>query len=202
MTNPSLEERKIYWKWTYATKCFNSVKTSLEYVQKNPISDKDVATIFLCGIITTYSKPFIKSYGVGLFDEKIIPREFLKDHRHILDLRHKAFAHIDAVDYKADDPEFGNINQVVIWKDKSNYGFQIILEDSIEALKTLKIHNLCCKLLEKSEYHRSRFEKKFISVPELRPGNYLLNIDPLETRAFIPNPKSAKLLNSHVAKHY
>jgi hypothetical protein len=198
MTQPTLEERKIYWRWTYAAKCFVSVKTSMEYIRKNPISDPDVAAIFLAGVITTYAKPFIKSYGVGFFDEKIIPTELLKVHRHILDLRHKAYAHIDAVDYKADDPEFGNINQVVIWKDKSSYGFQIILQNSIDDLKTLKIHDLCCKLLEKSEYHTSRFERKFVSVPELRPGKYLLNIDPQDARAFIPNPKSAKHLNIEI----
>jgi hypothetical protein len=185
MTTPTLEERKTYWKWAYAAECFKDVKRTLEYTVQSPVPDEAIGRIFLAGIVATYAKPFTNCHGVGTLDRRIIPQEHLKIHNAILNLRHKAVAHFDALNYKADDPSFGNINQVLINKDKTQtYGYTILLL-SHGFLLDLPICDLCSKLLTKAEYHTARFEKKFISGPELAPGDYLLNIDPLEKRAFV-----------------
>lgn len=186
MTAPALDERKEYWKWAYATKCFTIVKSAIEQIQQNPIPNEDIGLLFFAGIITTYSRPFTNCRGVGYLDRTIVPAEFQKEHDAILDLRDKALAHIDAVGYKADDPNYGNINRVVINKDKNTYGYTILLHNPYKTLKTLRIYELCCKILEEINSHMNRFEEKYIAGPELPFGNYLLNIDPLEKRPFVP----------------
>jgi hypothetical protein len=193
MTNPTLEERKNYWKWVYATKCFEQVKSSFKFIRQNPNLDQDVAWVFISGIVVTYSKPFTASYGVGVFDERIISRHLLKDHNQILDFRHRIFAHIDAVNFKADDPNFGNLNQVVISKGRKKYGCTLNLIDAVGFLQKIKIDELCCDLIRRADYQMRRFERKYVAVREFPTGDYLLNIDPQKTEAFIPNPKLTKL---------
>ena len=185
MTQPTLEECKAYWRWVYAVACLTKVKSSIEHINQNPISNADVEFILFAGIITTYSKPFIKCHGVGCLDQKIVPKKLQKSHEVVLDFRNKTVAHIDAINFRADDPSFGNINRVVINIEKENYGYTASL---IDAYKTLKdqIHELCCKIIQKADYHTSRFEKKYIAKSGLKRGNYLLNIDSQDKRPFIP----------------
>ena len=186
MAEPTLEENKTYWKWAFASICFRAINSTLKHLKKNPSPDEDFGHVIVAGIIATYAKPFTKCHGVGNLDHRIIPQEHIKTHNTIMELRHKVIAHLDALNFQADDPTFGNINRVIIIKAKTGECDFSVLLPSTNFIGNLPIQDLCSKLLLKADYHLRRFELKYTYKPELRPGKYLLNIDPNEPRAFVP----------------
>ena len=137
------------------------------------------------GLIVTYAKPFTKCHGAGSLEEKMIPAKDRKIHEHLLDLRHKTVAHLDAVNFRADDKQFGNINQVRLKSTKDGYEFSgILLPLDMDRSKVMR--NIATTLINKLDYHIDRFTRKYVDGNSLKPDEYTLNLDPSKPEPFLP----------------
>jgi hypothetical protein len=147
-----------------------------------PLSEEVWRTLYT-GIVAMYARPFTHSYGAKkLPAELIVPKKHLKFHNAIMDSRNKEVAHVDAVDYKADDPNIGNINQVRVTFGKGEHTLTVTSTN----LDVSEIQKLSQQLLDKAEYHAEKFRRKHISPAPLPPGEYKLNLDPNIPQLFIP----------------
>src|SRR6266852_3800076 len=113
MNAQSLNERKEFWVWAYASESFKRAIAAYDFMIKPRASTTDdVNYVLALGVVVTYARPFLNCCGVEPLPQRMVPMEYEKHHKSLLDLRHKAMAHMDAVGFQADDAEFGNINQV------------------------------------------------------------------------------------------
>jgi hypothetical protein len=186
MSIPSIQERQQYFMWAYAHQSFRNVVKSCRFLSAPPVrlSDQVWRTLYT-GIVAMYARPFTNSYGATkLPAEMIVPKKRLKLHNAIMDSRNKEIAHVDASDYKADDPSLGNLNQVRVTFTKGEH----ILTVSSTSLAVSEIHQLSQQLLEKAEYHVDKFGRKHIEAAPLPPGDYKLNLDETIPHLFIPIP--------------
>jgi hypothetical protein len=175
MSIPPVEERQNYFMWAYAHVSFRQVVDACRFIIAPPTPlPEGVWRILFTGIVVSYARPFTKCYGAKTLPTKIIPKEDLEFHKAIMDARHKASAHIDALSYQADDPQIGNINQVRVTFTKTDHTLSIIQAN----LEVSSISRLSSQLLEKAEYHAEKFRRKYISNAALPPGTYKLNLDP------------------------
>ena len=186
MNQPSLEERKMFWLQTYSQECFSTVANGCEYLISNADSrNESFFNIMSAGLLVTYAKPFTKCHGVGGLDEKMIPKTHLQKHQRFLDLRHKTVAHLDAINFQADDKDFGNINQVRLKSTQDEYEIiAILLPLNIDDVKDMK--QIASTLRRKIVYHTDKFTRKYVAGNPLKPGEYILNIDPKTPELFLP----------------
>ena len=186
MNQPTIEERKLFWLQSYSQECFFTVTNGCDYLIRNADSrNESFFRMMSAGLLVTYAKPFTKCHGVGGLDEKMIPEEFMKTHQHFLDLRHKTVAHLDAINFQTDDKEFGNINQVRLKCTKDGFEFiGILLPLGVDEVKKMK--KIATILEKKIAYHVEKFTKKYVARSPLKPGEYILNIDPNKPELFLP----------------
>jgi hypothetical protein len=178
----SLQERQKFWSWGYATQSFQYVVAACDYIANPPKPlAGGIERILYTGIIATYARPFTKSWGVEALPQEIVPKKHLKLHMAILDARNKEIAHVDARDYKADDPQFGNINQIRLKVTKT----EKCLSATCTRLEIGEIRQLSCKLSEKTKYHVDKFCRKYIASGDLPIGTYKLNIDGEDSTPFV-----------------
>jgi hypothetical protein len=186
MSTPSLQDRKDFFKWTYARQSFWQVHKGSQFLASPPVAlSEEVTRILLIGLIVTYARPFTGCHGLGTIPAKdVVPPEYENLHDELMAWRHKQGAHLDAVDYHADDPTFGNINQVRI---RIKPGLSEIVVFSTYCPQD-KLSHLAQKLYDKAVYHVEKFRTKYIEKSNLRRGEYRLNIDPVDPRPFIKLP--------------
>jgi hypothetical protein len=182
MNVPSLKERQEFLSWGYANHSFEYVVEACNYISSppEPLSTA-VWRIMFAGIIGTYARPFTVSRGGYRLPQGIVPKKHLKLHATIMDKRHKEIVHIDAQDYQADDPQFGNINQVRISVTKEGTSLNV----TFTGLAISEIKELSRELLEKAEYHVGKFRRKYITNARLPTGDYKLNLDQNNLPPFI-----------------
>jgi hypothetical protein len=164
------------------------VVTSLDFLSNTPDSlPKELQDTLASGIIVTYAKPFSACYGVTPLPAKIVPQKYRKFHEVIMDLRNKAFAHIDAKGFQADDPTHGNINEVRVTFAKANYVVHVMMP-SFRTIEPLPIKPLCQTLLDKCTYHVDRFANKYLErqAKAVNSGEYKVSVDPNDNVAFVP----------------
>ncbi len=187
MSTPSLDERKEFWLWNYARHCFKHVIQSLDFLEKSATTPPDpVRRVLTTGIVVTYAKPFTSCHGVQRLREDVVPNEHKNLHQAMMGFRHKMMAHIDAEDFQPDDPSFGNINQVRVTVYSGHYTAHVMAPDSDLLTEALELKGLARQLLEKADYHKSKFAKRYIARASLPSGEYLLSIDPKDSVAFVP----------------
>jgi hypothetical protein len=127
MNIPSVQERQKYWKWAYASVCFENVVEACSFIFKPPQPlPKAIRRIMVTGIVATYARPFTQSHSANKIPEDIVPKKHLSLHKGKMDTRHKEAAHVEARNYEADDPGFGNIDQVRITITKGQLGFYVL----------------------------------------------------------------------------
>jgi hypothetical protein len=179
---PSLQERQEFWSWGYANEAFENVLEACGFISNPPQPlSKAVWRILYTGIITTYARPFTKSFGGHRLPLEIVPEEHVKLHEAIMQTRHKEIAHVDATTYQADDPQIGNINQIRITMTKDHNSLAVVhMTCPIPEIK-----QLTRQLLKKAEYHVGKFRRKYIDNSMLPPGDYKLNLDQMGLPLFI-----------------
>lgn len=194
MPTPTLKDRQDLWLWTYANHCFTQVVAACNFFLSPPATPvpKAIHRLVIAGAIATYGKPFTHWKGVGRLDESIVPRVHMSIHQELMDLRHMLIAHVDAERFQADDPTFGNINQVRLSMTKEHH--EIMVTDvAVEFPRPDKAKQLS-EYLESEMLQKMRgFAEAYIADSCLPSGEYRLNIDPKELRAFVP----AAPLGSH-----
>ena len=187
MSEPSLEERKSAWLWNYAHTCFQATLAGCDfYERESDQKSADGLSVLFTGLVVTYAKPFTRCHGVGALPLVVVPPELLKYHEATMDFRNKLFAHLDAANFVPDDSSFGNLNRVTV--EKNGLGKWVVSHSSIEIAplyRELRIRELAEKMLRKADYYMDRFNERFVAARAFKPGRYILNVDPADTRAFI-----------------
>jgi len=86
------DERLEYWKYQCAALSFIRAKEVADYL----ISNENSSLIYqlITSLYVLYGRPFKQRNKVRI-SEDIVPQEYLTEHRLLLDLRDKMFAHID-----------------------------------------------------------------------------------------------------------
>ena len=144
-----------------------------------------VRRVLFAGVCATYAKLFLRCHGVGSLPDNVVPAQHLQHHKQLLDLRHKALAHLDALNFQADDPQIGNLNEVRLILAKGQYPIEI-RNLSPDTLKPTLTKALCRELLDKCDYHIGKFTRKYAENTRLGSGEYKLTIDPKDQVPFIP----------------
>jgi len=126
-------------------------------------------------------------------DEKLIPVKYLKVHRNLMDLRHKTVAHLDALNFHADETEIGNLNQIRLKSTK--FGYEIIgFVLPLNILEIQEMKTLVAILIEKTAYQLDKFTKRYVTINPLKPGEYIVNIDPHKPELFLPTKPIAEII--------
>jgi hypothetical protein len=98
--NPDKAEKAIL-RLNLARQDFLGVKNLAETLMKNPLDPRDfVFRPYIAGIVTTYCRSFLRNDGIGPLGRafRTFDDEALKDtHDKLLRLRHRAYAHRDAL---------------------------------------------------------------------------------------------------------
>lgn len=185
---PTLDERKSFWRWSYARQCFLDVDEMCKALLHDKTKPaKTVQKALLSATVVSYAKPFTRWHGVGSLDHAIVPPQHRKLHSLLMDLRNKVFAHIDPRNFQADDPSFGNINQVRIQFSNGEWAISVMNPGGFDVTE-LKL--LATKLREKADHWMDRFSRKYLVQHNMRDGLYLINLDASKPGAFIPvHPK-------------
>lgn len=111
-TKAPLAERLEFFKFQYSCQTFAQARKILIYIQGQKIVSGHLFHHTLwTSFMVLYGKPFKQRKPLKL-DAIIVPEEFKKTHRDLLDFRDKMFAHtdLDIVDEKSLDP----LNSVVV----------------------------------------------------------------------------------------
>lgn len=182
----SIEERRRAWLWHYALMSFQAAIDACDiFDREKAVATRPALEALFTAIIVTYAKPFTTCHGVGkLPAEQIVPIEFQKYHSLIIEYRHKLFAHVDAVNFLPDDKSFGNLNRVLIEKTSGDWSVSRFFPRDLPA--TLRIREIATVMKEKASYHVDKFATRYILPNTLGPGDYELNVNPNDSRVFIP----------------
>jgi hypothetical protein len=109
----SMEERKKCWLWSYGLACFEQVIETCRFLETPNSSIPEKIRAALHGsLAVTYAQPFGPCHGAGRLPDSVVPSQFSNQHQLLMDLRHKAYAHRDGMNFSAHEAFFGNINQV------------------------------------------------------------------------------------------
>jgi hypothetical protein len=183
MNTPSLRDRQTFWMWAYALEAFVQTVGACDYLLAAPPDLPDaVRKIILTGIVVTYARPFTRGDGVQALRSDMVPQRLRCLHNSIIEKRHKERAHTDAQGYQADDPEFGNINQIRVRVSKDRADSEFIVMTTEPPLSELR--QLASELREKAYHHTDRFMNKYIERC-LSPGEYKVAVDPAGSEPFI-----------------
>ena len=109
MHEHSLEDRRLFWRMSYAKAAFSHCQTICRFIIDENIGEESAIYYpLICALHVCYSKPFKLSRGIGKLTEEIIPPDYLYIHQMLIHMRDKIFAHTDsdAVDYE--DSEVAN----------------------------------------------------------------------------------------------
>jgi len=164
-------DRFEYWKFLSAHFSLQKAKGIATHLLKTPPNDE-----LFYPLITTlyifYSRPFKQKRNVRLPDN-MIPDRFLKLHKTLIDLRDKAFAHIDYDGI----PEKGidEVNKVLIRI--TNGGASVGIATQIpQGLQLEDVIALCNELLEKCSYQLKTIWDNSIKDLYPKDGDYEVNL--------------------------
>jgi hypothetical protein len=125
------------------------------------------------GLICIYARPFTNNQPVGKLSDGIVPTEFKHRHTLIMTLRHKLFAHADASILAAPDDY---PNEAVIMNDGRTISMNVSRVAVVPSLLE-KMAPLVNGLIEKTNYHRRKYAKKFSKqIVGLGKGEFRLNV--------------------------
>jgi hypothetical protein len=97
MTPREYGEVKQLYKFAIAYDCFWAVSKSCEQLIAAETQAGDhgyyMASV---GIVCTYGRPFTDNHLIGMISPSLVPPEFKTLHSHLIELRHKGFAHTDS----------------------------------------------------------------------------------------------------------
>jgi hypothetical protein len=119
--NPSLEERIMVWKLTYARNCLLQCKEFLTELETGKSLSKVAIRALSTAAIVTYGQPFTPWYfnqnsRIIPLEKVSPPKNYEASHDELIELRHKVIAHIDG-----SDGDFIKSNDVHLLKDSSGF---------------------------------------------------------------------------------
>jgi len=171
-------DRFEYWKFLSAHFSLQQAKSIAKHLLQLPFSDPLFYPL-LTTLYILYGRPFKQKGNVRLADN-IIPKRFVKLHEKLIDLRDKAFAHVDydGIPKKGID----EINKILI-RIHDGVASTGIATQIPQGLQLSDIVSLCDNLLVKCSYYLQKIWDK--SVKDIYPsdGDYEVNLQ--EGNAFL-----------------
>jgi hypothetical protein len=180
-----LEHRKLLWKMHHASADFSMVIETCEHILRDDSElSENIYYALIVSIFTIYSRPFTQSTGTGKLEAKIVPAKHRKLHRELLRQRNQIYAHSDATGAPS---TFGNINQVRFFVSHGVIQPGVLRWRSELAVLN-EIVSLCESLKQKTKYWIDRIQNKHFPRLKVKPGDYLINLDPKGSSFFVRAP--------------
>ncbi len=186
------EDARQWYKMEVSNFSFEAVRNNLSKILEGKLSERMPEYYPMSvGLICIYARPFTNNFPVGELSEEIVPEEFKSLHRNIMKMRHTLFAHAQAslMVGKDDYP-----NEVVV---EHNGIFPRICVSRVAA-KTVVLERmvpLIKPLIEKTEWHRSKFAKKYRkTLRDLGKGEFRLNVTDSNAPMFVRLSEGEKLV--------
>ncbi len=173
------EETQKFWLMLYAMDAFKKCIRCCESLLEQGVTPSNFAYLTtIIAILTMYGKPFhFNRGGVGKLDERFVPLAHKNLHELMIRDRDKIHAHVDAKDIET---EIGNANQIRLVRSEKEKGFAWTVPTSVSfgESEIQEIILLCKALIEKLDYHTTKYEKKVVKeIRLLTDGEYVLNFD-------------------------
>lgn len=177
------EETKTFWLMLYAMDAFRKCIQGCESLLAADVTPSNPAYLqTIVAILTMYGKPFHRNAGVGKLDDRFVPLAYKNLHQQMMRERDKIHAHSDA---RGIDTKFGNANQVRLIRGEKGFLWCVPTLVSYNGAEIKNIIALCKALIEKLDYHTTKYEKKVVKeIRRLAPGEYVLNFDPNDSSLF------------------
>jgi hypothetical protein len=156
--NQEFETARSLWRMEFGFHSFKAVRAGIEkLLERNLHSDEPEFYPLSVGIICLYARPFTNNRPVGPLTEDIIPPKDLELHRSIILMRHKLFAHGDALamtrpDDYPNELVFENSN-----KRRTFHMTRFLAEPEFFKLMIPLVETL----IKKTRYHADKFAQTF-----------------------------------------
>jgi hypothetical protein len=175
VANPDFEAIREWYKMEFAHYSFESARDIIKMILDKGLDHRRSPEYYpmSVGLICIYGRPFTNNWPVGKITEEIVPSEFKYRHILIMTLRDKLFAHADAALAAAPDDY---PNEAVIMNDGKALSMNVS-RSAVTPTVLEKMIPLVDGLIEKTNYHRQKYAKKFSKdVVKLGKGEFRLNV--------------------------
>lgn len=166
------DKRIEFWKFAYALDSFVKARELCKSFLSLESNDVNISMALCTSVITFYGRPFKQRPKVKLTDN-IIPDEFREIHDNLITLRDKTVAHKDL---DAPIADFGSINQLIIRYENKRLAVHTVLP-LLSETTAKDIIKLTTELIEKMEYHMSKYSKEYFHKSSIPNGRYSLSLD-------------------------
>jgi hypothetical protein len=190
MKKLALSERLEYWKYQCAELTFDDAQKVAEYL----IEHKDHPLMYqlLTSLYVLYGRHFKR--GDSRISEDLVPPEYLNEHKLLLNLWDKVFAHIDTDGLP--DRDIDHLNKVLL-RVRHGKAFPAIASNLPEGFRFESIRDLCAHL---SDFcHKKAEEKLCDAMDGSCPPDLDYEIDLREGDRFLIKPvelgKNARRVN-------
>jgi len=167
-SNPDFEAVCTWYRMEFANYSFEVARDVIQSILEKKIDNRSPEYYAMTvGVICLYARPFTNNKPAGKLTDDIVPAKFKSLHDKVITMRHKLFAHSEATlavgqdDYPHDDKTIVMaVSRVAV------------IPDALEQIK-----DLVDELITKTNFHRSKFAKKFTKhLQKLGKGEFRLNI--------------------------
>ena len=166
-------ERVEFYKFKYAVSMFAEARSVLSYIKEHQVdSSHPLHHSLWTAFYVFYSKPFKQRTAIKL-DTIIVPDEHRDDHKAIITLRDKMFAHSDLDDLASDSGEPLNAIIVSFHGGPPTFGFRFLHPrgDQVD-----RFGELVDKLIQKASFHAAKPWNRWArKLKVARGGQYRFN---------------------------
>lgn len=178
-----MNKRQQFWLRHYACRAFqHTIESCLFLLRYGIHPDSPLYYPLMTAAYVIYSRPFMKSFGVGRLDDGFIPPERLADHKHLMELRCTFYAHSDATQ----KPSFHQPSNGIIVFSKEGQ-----VECALHEMKTLPpglplLHEMALLLLQKAHDEGEILAKEIGLKDAIPEGVYHLSLEDEPAPLLVP----------------
>jgi hypothetical protein len=182
MNVDALEDFQRLWLMNHARVAFLSVNEASSHILKHDLNYGDELFYPLfTSIVINYARPFKRSKIVGKLIDDMVPFESQNLHQTLITMRDTLVAHSDG---NAPRDKWGKVNEVRYVFAKSHNSSHVT-QFHLNCQQIKETQNLSKTLIEKTDYHINKLERKHADKFPKRKGEFILNVDPEIKELFI-----------------